>query len=140
MTSNKDRKLNLGTAFRLTIMNQFVEKNLDVKIHNFCKLANTEEIQCLVLINPSLALLLAPSLIPPSLFFPISPSLFFFSVPPSLFLHLLTFFFSTNCLPHYPSSLTGIGGTMISPRCLEYIRIAELVHGIFTLVQSSTVR
>ena len=46
MRSNKDRKLNLGTAFRLTIMNQFVEKNLDVKIHNFCKLANTEEIQC----------------------------------------------------------------------------------------------
>ena len=47
MRSNKDRKLNLGTAFRLTIMNQFVKKNLDVKIHKLCNLANTEEIQCL---------------------------------------------------------------------------------------------
>ena len=46
MRSNKDRKLNLGTAFRLTIMNQFVKKNLDVKIHKLCNLANTEEIQC----------------------------------------------------------------------------------------------
>ena len=46
MRSNKDRKLNLGTAFRLTIMNQFVKKNLDVKIHKLCKLANTEETQC----------------------------------------------------------------------------------------------
>ena len=47
MRSNKDRKLNLGTAFRLTIMNQFVKKNLDVKIHKLCNLANTEEIQCM---------------------------------------------------------------------------------------------
>ena len=46
MRSNKDRKLNLGTAFRLTIMNQFVKKNLDVKIHKLCNLATTEEIQC----------------------------------------------------------------------------------------------
>ena len=46
MRSNKDRKLNLGTAFRLTIMNQFVKKNLDVKIHKLCNLANIEEIQC----------------------------------------------------------------------------------------------
>ena len=46
MRSNKDRKLNLGTAFGLTIMNQFVKKNLDVKIHKLCNLANTEEIQC----------------------------------------------------------------------------------------------
>ena len=46
MRSNKDRKLNLGTAFRLTIMNQFVKKNLDVKIHKLCNLADTEEIQC----------------------------------------------------------------------------------------------
>ena len=46
MRSNKDRKLNLGTAFRLTIMNQFVKKNLDVKIHKLCNLANTEETQC----------------------------------------------------------------------------------------------
>ena len=46
MRSNKDRKLNLGTAFRLTIMNQIVKKNLDVKIHKLCNLANTEEIQC----------------------------------------------------------------------------------------------
>ena len=45
MRSNKDRKLNLGTAFRLTIMNQFVKKNLDVKIHKLCNLANTEETQ-----------------------------------------------------------------------------------------------
>ena len=48
MRSNKDRKLNLGTAFGLTIMNQFVKKNLDVKIHKLCNLANTEEIQCSV--------------------------------------------------------------------------------------------
>ena len=48
MRSNKDRKLNLGTAFRLTIMNQFVKKNLDVKIHKLCNLAYTEEIQCCV--------------------------------------------------------------------------------------------
>ena len=48
MRSNKDRKLNLGTAFRLTIMNQFVKKNLDVKIHKLCNLANTEETQCTV--------------------------------------------------------------------------------------------
>ena len=46
MRSNKDRKLNLGTAFRLTIRNQFVKKNLDVKIHKLCNLADTEEIQC----------------------------------------------------------------------------------------------
>jgi len=46
MRSNKDRKLNLGTAFGHTIMNQFVKKNLDVKIHKLCSLANTEEIQC----------------------------------------------------------------------------------------------
>ena len=46
MRSNKDRKLNLGTAFRLTLMNKFVKKNLDVKIHKLCNLANTEEIQC----------------------------------------------------------------------------------------------
>ena len=46
MRSNKDRKLNLGTAFRLTIRNQFVKKNLDVKIHKLCNLANTEETQC----------------------------------------------------------------------------------------------
>ena len=45
MRSNKDRKLNLGTAFRLTIMNQFVKKNLDVKIHKLGN--NTEEIQWL---------------------------------------------------------------------------------------------
>ena len=47
MRSNKDRKLNLGTAFRLTIRNQFVKKNLDVKIHKLCNLADTEEIQCI---------------------------------------------------------------------------------------------
>ena len=47
MRSNKDRKLNLGTAFRLTLMNKFVKKNLDVKIHKLCNLADTEEIQCL---------------------------------------------------------------------------------------------
>ena len=52
MRSNKDRKLNLGTAFRLTIMNQFVKKNLDVKIHKLCNLANTEEIQCVRLELP----------------------------------------------------------------------------------------
>ena len=46
MRSNKDRKLNLGTAFRLTLMNKFVKKNLDVKIHKLCNLANTKEIQC----------------------------------------------------------------------------------------------
>ena len=46
MRSNKDRKLNLGTAFRLTLMNKFVKKNLDVKIHKLCNLADTEEIQC----------------------------------------------------------------------------------------------
>ena len=51
MRSNKDRKLNLGTAFRLTIMNQFVKKNLDVKIHKLCNLANTEEIQCSAMIT-----------------------------------------------------------------------------------------
>ena len=51
MRSNKDRKLNLGTAFRLTIMNQFVKKNLDVKIHKLCNLADTEEIQCTVAIG-----------------------------------------------------------------------------------------
>ena len=45
MRSNKDRKLNLGTAFRLTLMNKFVKKNLDVKIHKLCNLANTEDIQ-----------------------------------------------------------------------------------------------
>ena len=54
MRSNKDRKLNLGTAFRLTIMNQFVKKNLDVKIHKLCNLANTEEIQWLCMLVPSL--------------------------------------------------------------------------------------
>ena len=46
MRSNKDRKLNLGRAFRHTIMNQFVKKNLNVKIHKLCNLANTEETQC----------------------------------------------------------------------------------------------
>ena len=46
MRSNKDRKLNLGTEFRHTIMNQFVKKNLDVKIHKLCNLANTEKAQC----------------------------------------------------------------------------------------------
>ena len=45
MRSNKDRKLNLGTAFRLTLMNKFVKKNFDVKIHKLCNLANTEETQ-----------------------------------------------------------------------------------------------
>ena len=49
MRSNKDRKLNLGTAFRLTLMNKFVKKNLDVKIHKLCNLADTEEIQCIVI-------------------------------------------------------------------------------------------
>ena len=47
MRSNKDRKLNLGTALRLTLMNKFVKKNFDVKIHKPCSLANTEETQCM---------------------------------------------------------------------------------------------
>ena len=51
MRSNKDRKLNLGTAFRLTLMNKFVKKNLDVKIHKLCNLADTEEIQCRAIKN-----------------------------------------------------------------------------------------